>query len=161
MLSARRKYFSDVILPLHGRMYAAALAVVGSEEDAADVVQTAMLQVWEVVSKGTELQYPQAYCIRTVRNIALTEVSRHKINQSGEDEALRIASAEYADSGVKVSDTMSLLESLSERERQAVKLTAFAGCSSDEVADTLGVSVENARKILCRARKHLRALLEK
>lgn len=41
---APRKYFTDNILPCNARMYAAALAITGSPEDAADAVQTAMLR---------------------------------------------------------------------------------------------------------------------
>lgn len=161
MLLDERSYFSQTILPLHGRMYAAALAITGSPDDAADAVQTAMMKIWEGIAAGNRIDAPAAYCLKAVRNVALNEIGRRHSCVNIDSEGEKLPASDSADSGVRMKDATSILASLPDRERMAVELTAFDGCSSEEVAGSLGVSPSNARQILSRARRHLRSLFDK
>ncbi|MEE1022958.1 MAG: sigma-70 family RNA polymerase sigma factor [Muribaculaceae bacterium] len=161
MFSEKRKYFSDTVLPLQGRMYAAALAITGSADDAADAVQTTMMRVWEGIAQGNRPANPAAYCIASVRNASLTIIARRRtgIAIDGND-GIDPPSDDAADSRAELSDARRLMGSLPERERKAVEMNAFAGCSADEIAEALDVTAANARQILSRARRHLRSLFK-
>lgn len=152
MFSEKRKYFSDTVLPLQGRMYAAALAITGSADDAADAVQTTMMRVWEGIAQGSRPANPAAYCIASVRNASLTIIARRRtgIAIDGND-GIDPPSDAAADSRAELSDARRLMGSLPERERKAVEMNAFAGCSADEIAEALDVTAANARQILSRA----------
>ncbi len=52
------------------------------------------------------------------------------------------------------------LEALDPRARAVLYLTEIEGCPFDEVADTIGVTSANARKIAERSRRQLRQLVE-
>ena len=52
------------------------------------------------------------------------------------------------------------LDSLSERQRVALLLTKFENMSYQDVADTMGLSVQAVKSLLFRARLNLKAMLE-
>ncbi len=148
-----------MILPLHGRMYAAALAITGSADDAADAVQTAMMRVWEGIADGNRPTTPAAYCIAAVRNTSLSALADSKKLVSCDNGCLpEPGIAADAEKRIELSEAVGMLNNLSYRERKAVEMNAFAGCSADEIADALDISTSNARQILSRARRHLRSL---
>ena len=76
MNSDHRKYFDSQILPCHRRMYAAALAMLGSTDDAADAVQTAMLNIWEAVADGSRFDAPMSYALSALRNVCLSAIEK-------------------------------------------------------------------------------------
>lgn len=161
MVSTAKRYFTQTILPCHARMYAAALAITGSREDASDVVQSAMMRIWEKVKNGWNPESPMAYCLKTVRNISISE---NAVRMKKTSFPLEMQAVPDDDSSEKRTDLLMVEEMmlrLSANERQAVEMSAYGGCSSEEIATALGVSSDNARKILSRGRKRLRSMFEK
>ena len=152
MDSSARTYFTEVILPCHARMYAAALAITGSSDVARDAVQTAMMRLWETVRKGSLPESAMPYCLSAVRNICITEMAykRRKvpIDTVAEPSTATCRAKEVADA----------LRMLPAKERQAVEMSAWGGCSADDIAGALGTNAVNARQLLSRGRKRLRSL---
>ncbi len=159
MNSDHRKYFDSQILPCYRRMYAAALAMLGSTDDAADAVQTAMLNIWEAVADGRRFDAPVSYALSALRNVCLSAIEKRRKNV-GIDTVDAPEAPDAADALANLGDATRLLGHLPERERKALVLNAFAGCDASEISATLGVSPVNARQILSRARKKLRSLFE-
>ena len=58
---------------------------------------------------------------------------------------------------IELNEVTATLRRLPEKERKAVEMSAFAGCSADDIAEVLGVSAVNARQILSRGRRRLRS----
>ena len=52
------------------------------------------------------------------------------------------------------------VQSLNERQRMALMLSKFEGMSYAEIAETMGLSVQATKSLLCRARENLRSILE-
>ena len=156
----RKKYFTERILPHSAKMYGVAFAITGSREDASDAVQTAMLRIWKSISEGADPENPGAYCLTAVRNICLNEILRtQKLTALGNEENLPSANSE-AEATLTLKEVTTRLRSLPEKERMAIELTAYAGCSSEDVANVLSVSPANARQILSRGRRKLRELFK-
>lgn len=154
---APRKYFTDNILPCNARMYAAALAITGSPEDAADAVQTATLRIWENICKGIFPEVPAAYCLSAIRNICLTESARAS-RKIPLDTTREIPTGDDGtEKAIELNEVTATLRRLPEKERKAVEMSAFAGCSADDIAEVLGISAANARQILSRGRRRLRS----
>lgn len=61
-----------------------------------------------------------------------------------------------AEDSLSLKEVLGYLQTLPEKERQAVELTAFAGYSSEDIAAELKVTKVNARQLLSRGRKRLR-----
>lgn len=161
MATDPRKYFNDIILPCSSRMYAAALAITDSPGDAADAVQTAMLRIWDAIGNGTELQFPMSYCLSTVRNVCLSEISRGRRTVSIDNVHDTASAGSRAEDAIELQEVSEAMNRLPSNERHAIEMRAFSGCSADEIAEALGTTPTNARQILSRGRKRLRSFFEK
>lgn len=159
MESAMKKYFAERFLPYTSRMYAAALAILGSQSDAEDAVQTAMLRIWENIRRGNIPDSPEAYALTAVRRICLNELSRLKRLTALDGDFP--AGSNAGENRIALGEVTELMRSLPTTERRAIELTAYGGCSSDELAAALGTSSANARQILSRGRKKLRSFFSR
>lgn len=151
-----RKYFMEAIMPCHKKMYAVAFAITASEDDASDAVQTSMLRIWEAVNCGQKFERPEAYCIKTVRNICINVLRQVKRYVSIEADSESTCQQGEADKIAELNDVKKALSLLPEHERRAVEMSAYAGCSAQDIAAALGITPVNARQILSRGRKRLR-----
>ena len=154
---APREYFTTSILPCNARMYAAALAITGSPEDAADAVQTAMLRIWEGVSKGIFPEAPMAYCLSAIRNICITETVRASRKVSLDNTKEISSGKSGVEEKLELNEVRTKLKRLPGNERKAVEMSAYSGCSADDIAEALGVTPVNARQLLSRGRRRLRS----
>lgn len=163
MESTMKKYFAERFLPCTSRMYAAALAILGSQSDAEDAVQTAMLKIWENIRRGNIPDSPEAYALTAVRRICLNELSRlQRLTALDAGNLHNLPSGSNAgEEQIALGEVTELMRSLPATERRAIELTAYGGCSSDELAAALGTSSANARQILSRGRKKLRSLFSR
>ena len=141
-------------------MYAAALAILGSPSDAEDAVQAAMLRIWENIRRGNIPDAPEPYALAAVRNICLSELARSRRFEAFTGEH-RDPPAATGDARIELGEVTKMMRSLPEMERRAIELTAYAGCSSDELGAALGTSAANARQILSRGRKKLRSFFSR
>ena len=51
-----------------------------------------------------------------------------------------------------------LMDALPEQQREVLRLRSWGGCSVQEIAEITGLSCDNARKVLSRARQKLKEL---
>lgn len=156
MSESLRKYFVETILPFSGKMFGVAAAITGSREDASDAVQTAMLRIWENICAGTIPDNPAAYCLSAVRNICITQFIRAKRVTPMDNDDETPPQRSNAEDSLSLKEVLGYLQTLPEKERQAVEMSAFAGYSSEDIAAELKVTKVNARQLLSRGRKRLR-----
>jgi RNA polymerase sigma-70 factor (ECF subfamily) len=148
----------------HGRfLYNVAFRLAGSDADAQDLVQEALLRI----RRGLESYTPgalEAWLARIVTNVFLDEVRRRRRRPSvafPEEPDLVLPPARAADeAGDALSDEVQrALAALPEEFRVAVVLCDVAGCSYDEIAGAQGVPVGTVRSRIHRGRRLLRAAL--
>lgn len=156
MIENPREYFVETILPFSGKMFGVAAAITGSREDASDAVQTAMLRIWETVRSGIRPENPSAYCMSAIRNICLSEIAHSSRAVSLDSQSEIPSEKNSAESFLALKEVIGHLRKLPDKERQAVEMSAFAGSSSDDIAEALSVSTANARQLLSRGRRKLR-----
>lgn len=133
-----------------------AVAILGSEEEAADAVQTAMMRIWNGLGVESSPENPKAYCLATLRNICLTALNNSHRYCSLDEMPQRVSETCNVEDALGLQAVTEALRRLPQKERQAVELSAYGGCSALEIARALDVSEANARQILCRGRRHLR-----
>ena len=147
----------DVIYHTYGRMIlSAAYQIVGTTEDAEDVLQDVLLRIGENPSRYTPDSNPRAWVMAITRNVALNLVKKR-----GRDLPLeKVASGEISRlsrEGVEESAILQVaLASLSEEERLIVNLKTYAGLSHKEIASVFGISEDSAQKRYQRAIEKLR-----
>lgn len=89
-------------------------------------------------------EVPAAYCLSAIRNICLTESARAS-RKIPLDTTREIPTGDGGtEKAIELNEVTATLRRLPEKERKAVEMSAFAGCSADDIAEVLGVSAVNA-----------------
>lgn len=134
--------------------------ILGSYEDAKDIVQDVMLEM--IKRTGTGIENEKAYLTRSVINRAINARNKLQKMQSGypgnwlpEPVATETADAELNQKDILSYSLMVLLEKLDARQRAVFILKEAFSYEHEEIAEVLDISIENSRKILSRARKEL------
>ncbi len=148
----------------HGRfLYTVAYRLAGSDADAQDLVQEALLRV----RRGLETYTPgslEAWLARIVTNVFLDEVRRRRRRPSTalpEQPDLVLPPTAAADEASEaLSDAVQdALAALPEEFRTAVVLCDVVGLSYDEIADAQDIPVGTVRSRIHRGRRLLRTAL--
>ena len=134
--------------------------ILGSYEDAKDVVQDVMLEM--INRSGSSIQNEKAYLTRSVINRAINARNRLQKMQSGypgnwlpEPVATETADAEVNQKDILSYSLMVLLEKLDAKQRAVFILKEAFSYEHEEIAEVLDISTENSRKILSRAKAAL------
>jgi RNA polymerase sigma-70 factor (ECF subfamily) len=142
------------------RLLRFALGLLGSMEDAEDVVQDTLIRLWENAATWTPDARIGTWLHRVCYNRAIDLLRRRRAFV--EDSALleTIDDAELPDAAmVRGEAELSLreaIERLPTRQRTAVLLFHFQDFSQREAARVMGVSEEALESMLARARRQLR-----
>jgi len=147
---------------------ATALRVVGSREEAEDVVHEAFVAVWRKIDRfDAERGALRAWLMTVVRNRAIDRVRarrpRMDLDDADERSLLRTGpnpTWEAALARASASDIQAALATLPDEQRHAVELAYFEGYTYREVADLTGVPPGTANGRLRLALAKLREALQ-
>jgi RNA polymerase sigma-70 factor (ECF subfamily) len=183
--------FESVVERFYPSMIAIARSYVRSRAVAEEVVQEAWLGVLKGLDRFEERASLRTWVLQIVANIARTRAVREarsvpfsSFEDDGaepavEPERFRDAGEPFPDhwrsyptdwrtipeqkllSGETLDLVKQAIESLPETQKLVITLRDVTGCSADEVCETLGLSPENQRVLLHRARARVRARLER
>jgi RNA polymerase sigma-70 factor (ECF subfamily) len=150
---------------LRPRAFSIAYRMLGSVSEAEDVVQEALLRVHAALERGEEISSPRAYVATITTRLAIDELRSARarretyvgewlpepVTERPEDDPARQA---------ELADSLSLaflvvLESLSPEQRAAFLLHDVFDYDYARVAEIVGTSEGNARKLASRARQHV------
>ena len=142
------------------KLFPYAYNILGSVDDAFDVIQDVMVKRLSGVGKALENE--SAYLIRSVINQAINLKNRNKRIREHTMWLPEPVSTEPADAHVKKKEIISysmlvLLEHLNAKERAVFILKEAFDYAHEEIAETLSITVENSRKLLSRAKRNLRS----
>ena len=170
-LGGRRDAFGDLVSRYQNRLYNAAVRLVDSPEDAADVVQDSFLNAFQSLHtfKGDAEFFTWLYRIafntaislkRKKRAVASLDVSRngeHSLEPDDPSEYVRPGAAlEKTEEETLLHDA---LARLSEEHRDVLVMKDIDGLKYEEIAEVMGVPIGTIRSRLHRARLELRDLL--
>lgn len=142
--------WEQLIADQENRLYRAALAILGSREEAEDAVQSAFVTFLE--KAPDDLENPGAWLMRVLVNSCRSQLRRTRWRS------------------VPLLDTLPAPEeperreleeifSLPAEERTVIHLFYYEGYSTDEIARIIGKRPGTVRSRLSRARERLRALM--
>lgn len=167
-LAGNSSAFGDLVTKYQDRLYNTMVHVVGSAEDAQDVVQEAFVQAFVSLDRfrGASAFYTWLY--RIAFNTAVTHKRRRRPTRSV-DEAMERAGAEPVDNGglpdvpllreERVRQVRTALAALSEEHRAVLVLREMDGRPYEEIAEILELPVGTVRSRLHRARLQVREQL--
>jgi RNA polymerase sigma-70 factor (ECF subfamily) len=171
-LGGRREAFGGLVSRYQSRLYNAALRLVDTPEDAADVVQDAFLNAFQSLRtfKGDAEFFTWLYRIAFNTAVSLKRKKRAVVSLDalgGVDRGLeRDDPSDYIRPGAALERTEEetllhvALGRLSGEHRDVLVLKDIEGLKYEEIASLLGVPVGTVRSRLHRARLELRDLLE-
>jgi RNA polymerase sigma-70 factor, ECF subfamily len=144
------------------RLFGIAYRVLGSANDADDVVQDAWIR-WQRTDRG-EIRDPVGFLITMTTRLALTVGQSARIRHEISSGPLELDAVDLGDDPSRVAEQddalesalLTLLERLSATERAAYVLREAFDYPHRRIADVLGLSEANARQVVTRARVRLR-----
>lgn len=156
--------FKAKILPHYTSMYRVAASVMRSDDEAADIVQDAMLRLFEKRNQLENIVDTKSYCINVVRNACLNKL-RGKKQHLSTDEVTDIDSAEDVHTELEWRDFYGIVSKAMTRlpvdQRNVFRMSVYGGFSNIEITELLGITQGNVRVLLSRARIKIRKLLSK
>jgi RNA polymerase sigma-70 factor (ECF subfamily) len=132
--------------------------ILGSAEDARDVVQDVLTKYYSESREGVDNE--KAYLIKSVINHAINTKTRRRRTVQPDFWLPEPVATESADANVHLKDILSysllvLLEKLNARERAVFILKESFDYAHDEIAGFLSITEEHSRKLLSRAKTKL------
>lgn len=139
-------------------VYRAAMRKTHDHHEAEDVTQTAFLDAYRAVLKGTRPELPRPWLLAIAENIRrrrfAASIRRPRPVPLDED-----TTAAPASTRIEAESVLAALETLAPNQRSAFLLREVAGLSYAEIAAQLEVSLPAVQMLLFRARQSLRILL--
>lgn len=150
---------------LGGRAFAQAFRMLGNRAEAEDVAQDALLRLWRAAPDWQEDRAkPSSWLYRVVANLCIDRMRRARSVSIEAEEV-----PEPLDDGPSVEASMqdrarqqalyAALQTLPDRQRQAVVLRHIEGCKNPEIAEILDISVEAVESLTARGKRALAAIL--
>ena len=155
--------FQTDILPLKNELFRLALRITQNRFEAEDVVQETMLKVWKGRSDWDKIDNIEAYCLTVCRNLSLDKM-RHMDNQvqnieqesEPADHSYSANPEEQAVQHDRLQLVRRLISQLPEKQRTCMQLRDIEGKSYRDIATIIGISEEQVKVNIFRARQTIR-----
>ncbi len=169
ILAGQSQAFGQLVTKYQDRLYNAMVHVLGSAEDAHDVVQDAFVQAFVKLDsfKRTSAFYTWLYRIAFNRAMSLRRRQRpttsidHVREASGEEPTDTQGSpVDHLVQQDRVNQVQAALSRLSEEHRSVIVLREMEGLNYDDISEILELPVGTVRSRLHRARTQMRGQLK-
>ncbi|ATV26337.1 RNA polymerase sigma factor [Prevotella intermedia] len=158
--------FRNDVLPLKNQLFRLALRITLSREEAEDIVQDTMIKVWDKRYEWSNIDSIEAYSLRICRNLSLDRLKkRDNQNDSLEEEQLDTVHTSTPQDRLIDQDRLrvvkEIVDSLPEKQRSCMQLRDFEGKQYKEIADILGITEEQVKVNIFRARQAVKQRFQK
>ena len=159
--------FRNDVLPLKDALYRLALRITLSHEEAQDIVQDTLIKVWDKRESWNEIESIEAFSITICRNLALDRIKKHdNLNDSLEErqtDSPDTSSTPFEDTlqQDRIELVRNLVNALPEKQRSCMQLRDFEGKPYKEIAKILGISEEQVKVNIFRARQMVKERFQK
>lgn len=163
----RSSEFKLMVMPYSSRLYRMAFRLMGSREEAEDIVQEVYVKLWTMRNELPNYNSIEALAIRITRNLCLDQLRRRKVSY----DALRAEKQKVVDHPETPAEDLerreekkmihSLIAALPEPQRSLVHLRHLEGKEYEEISEMVNMNINAIRVSISRARKMMREMLEK
>ena len=154
--------FKQRILPVQGRLFRLAQLFLRNREEAEDALQDVLLRLWTNRQQLDAYHSVEALAVQMTKNLCLDKLKAHN-NQKMSDAADMLSlqaegvspyqHVEFADSADLIRN---LIDAMPDQQKLILHLRDVEEYSFEEIEQITGLSVNNIRVILSRARQRLR-----
>lgn len=153
--------FRRDILPLKEQLFRVALRIVADRAEAEDIVQETLIRVWSKREEWAQLESVEAFCLTVVRNLAIDRAEKaskqcsdlpsdYDCAEEGADPYDRLVSKE------QLHLVHELMNQLPEQQRTIMQLRDVEGKSYREISSIMGLTEEQVKVYLFRARQKVK-----
>lgn len=162
-MSAR--IFENNVWPARQKLFRFALRYLGSEEEARDVVQDAMIKIWERKDYLSQVNNPEAWSMTITKNLSLDRLRAKRNLDLPLEAGLHKPAAvpdphKQAVGNETLKSIHALINALPEKQKAVMHLREVEGFSYQEIADSLEIDLNMVKTHLHRARQSLRKSLQ-
>lgn len=156
------KTFTQRVLPTQGRLFRLAKLFLRNREEAEDTLQEVLLKLWTNRQQLESYQSVEAFAVQMTRNLCLDKLKSKAHQTTTGDLDLHDVSTENISpyQQTELSDSAALMrqlmEALPEQQKLILHLRDVEEYSFEEIQEVTGMTVNNIRVILSRARKEVR-----
>lgn len=162
-----RQEFDKISNGMRGDLKALArrfLRATGGPEEAEDIVQEALLALWELSERDYPIQSPKALAIKLTKNICVSRYRKRKVETVAiVDDTMKggFSAEERTEAADNLRIKESIYNNLSESQRRLMTMRVEEGMSLDEIAKETGRPKSSLKVSLSEARKKLKEQLKK
>jgi RNA polymerase sigma-70 factor (ECF subfamily) len=143
--------FKDEVQAMRPMLVGVARGVLGSDEEAEDVVQDALLRLWQL--RDEPIRNVRGFARIVVRNLCLSKVRRKQV-------MVDIGKADIADetettNNEQIDRMMALVDALPTMQQTVLRLRHMQDMSMADIASLIGTSESAVRQSLSRARRSI------
>lgn len=156
----RKVSFRNDILPLKNVLYRLALRITMNKEEAEDVVQDTLMKVWDRRDSWQNIESIEAFSLTICRNVALDKVKRsswsnESLDQVGVEPQASASATPYkrAEQRDMLDMVRRIVDSLPEKQKTCMQLRDFEGKTYKDIAQVMGISEEQVKVNIYRARQ--------
>jgi RNA polymerase sigma factor, sigma-70 family len=159
--------FETQVLPTKNKLFRFAFRLLGSSEEAKDVVQEVMIKVWNGREQMAEIQNMEAWCMRITKNLSLDRLRMKQRRATGPlEDGMEIRQEgltphERTEVHENMNRINQFISALPEKQRQVIHLRDIEGYSYNEICDILELDMNQVKVNLFRARNAVREKLVK
>lgn len=159
--------FRNDVLPLKDVLYRLALRITLSHEEAQDIVQDTLIKVWNKRDDWQSLDNIEAYSMTICRNLALDALKKKgNNNESLEQEQIDTPDRtsnphELMIQKDRIEMVRRLVNLLPEKQRSCMQLRDFEGKAYKDIAQILGITEEQVKVNIFRARQTIKQQFSK
>jgi RNA polymerase sigma-70 factor (ECF subfamily) len=158
--SMQQLEFQNEVLIHKDQMFRLALRILRDEEDANDIVQDSLLKLWDKRKVLTDIRNIKSFSMTMVRNACIDFIRKHKALTDQEQVILRKTDELNPEKELVISDQLdqvkNIINQMNEQQREVIQLREIEELEYDEIAEITGLTINNLRVIISRARKEIR-----
>lgn len=151
--------FKEIFIPMNRLLYGQALRMLRDPLEAEDMVQDVYVRLWERRSELSGVDNPQAYAVTMLKNRCLNRLNSQRFTEdidSMQFESESDMPSDQVELRDRVGAVMNLIGELPDRQRQVILMHDVDGYPKEEIERVTGLSADNVRQLLSRARRFIR-----
>src|ERR1041384_4247798 len=154
--------FESRVLPVKNKLFRFAVRLLGSSEEAKELVQGVFIKVWNGRDQMASIDNMEAWCMRITRNLSLDKIrARQRKATDPIEENFDIQNDsrtpyEATENNENMQRINQLIASLPEKQRQVMHLRDIEGYSYNEICEIMELDMNQVKVNLFRARNAVR-----